>query len=483
MAHHELWRDEVQAWLLARDSTSALDLLTRQKYEGHPALWQLLLLPLTRAFATPVAAQVLHLLIAATTVYLFVRFSPFTRLQRLLFSFGYFPFYEYAIISRNYGLCLLLLTVFCCLYPRRERHFIAMCVTLVLLGHTHALGLIVAAVLFAALILERLLPGPEKSRAAVPAAQFWIGLLLFVLGIVTAVRQIRPPADTGVAVGWQLGPSYNALRGAAKALVGAYLPVPEPSPQFWNRPFVAEFPSFLLNLPGYLAVTAYVIFVFAGLRRDRSAGLVFGAGTAALLAFYYTKYPGYARHHGFLFACLIVAAWMYHSNARVSAARLTGRGPDRWARAFALSLSALLGVHVVAAATAAVLEYGRPFSSAQAVTRYLHQNGHDHSILVGYPDYAASAVLATSVQREIYYPQSGKWGSYIIWNQARLHEPTEQDMIDAARALPRQPGQKLLLILNRELDDAIARRNRVTPLGKFTGAVVPDENFALYQLE
>ena len=26
MAHHELWRDEVQAWLLARDSSSALNL-------------------------------------------------------------------------------------------------------------------------------------------------------------------------------------------------------------------------------------------------------------------------------------------------------------------------------------------------------------------------------------------------------------------------------------------------------------------------
>jgi hypothetical protein len=45
MAHHELWRDEVQAWLLARDSSSAIDLLSRQRNEGHPALWQLLLMP------------------------------------------------------------------------------------------------------------------------------------------------------------------------------------------------------------------------------------------------------------------------------------------------------------------------------------------------------------------------------------------------------------------------------------------------------
>ena len=48
MAHHELWRDKVQTWLLARDSASASDLLTRQKYKSHPVLCQLLLMPLPR---------------------------------------------------------------------------------------------------------------------------------------------------------------------------------------------------------------------------------------------------------------------------------------------------------------------------------------------------------------------------------------------------------------------------------------------------
>jgi len=36
----------------------------------HPALWQLLLMPLTRAFGTPIAMQVLHLLIAGQNLLL-----------------------------------------------------------------------------------------------------------------------------------------------------------------------------------------------------------------------------------------------------------------------------------------------------------------------------------------------------------------------------------------------------------------------------
>ena len=34
--HHEMWRDEIQAWLLARDSASVFELFAHLKYEGHP---------------------------------------------------------------------------------------------------------------------------------------------------------------------------------------------------------------------------------------------------------------------------------------------------------------------------------------------------------------------------------------------------------------------------------------------------------------
>ena len=45
-AHHELWRDEAQAWLIARDVPLSR-LFAELHYEGHPALWFLLLKPLT----------------------------------------------------------------------------------------------------------------------------------------------------------------------------------------------------------------------------------------------------------------------------------------------------------------------------------------------------------------------------------------------------------------------------------------------------
>ena len=68
LAHHEMWRDELQAWLPARDSADPADLFANLKYEGHPAPWCLLLMPPTGLTASLVAMQALHLVIASTTV-------------------------------------------------------------------------------------------------------------------------------------------------------------------------------------------------------------------------------------------------------------------------------------------------------------------------------------------------------------------------------------------------------------------------------
>ena len=44
VSRHENWRDEAQAWLLARD-LNVFQLISQMKYEGHPCLWHLILMP------------------------------------------------------------------------------------------------------------------------------------------------------------------------------------------------------------------------------------------------------------------------------------------------------------------------------------------------------------------------------------------------------------------------------------------------------
>ncbi len=52
MAGHEMWRDEAQAWLLAKDQTSLAGVIQASRYEKHPLGWFLVLFVLSRVIAS-----------------------------------------------------------------------------------------------------------------------------------------------------------------------------------------------------------------------------------------------------------------------------------------------------------------------------------------------------------------------------------------------------------------------------------------------
>jgi hypothetical protein len=76
-AHHEMWKDEIIAWLLARDARTPWEVFSIIKYEGHPGLWHLLLWPLAHLTWNPAAMQGLHVLIASAAVFVLLRYAPF----------------------------------------------------------------------------------------------------------------------------------------------------------------------------------------------------------------------------------------------------------------------------------------------------------------------------------------------------------------------------------------------------------------------
>jgi len=89
---HAMWRDELQAFMVAAASNTPLDLFAKLKYEGHPGLWHLLLWVVTRFTTDPVAMQVLHLVIALGVWVLVWRLSPFRPVGKLLLLLSYYLF-------------------------------------------------------------------------------------------------------------------------------------------------------------------------------------------------------------------------------------------------------------------------------------------------------------------------------------------------------------------------------------------------------
>lgn len=140
---HEPWADEAQAWLIGRDNTVWQIVRYRQHYEGAPPLWNLLLHSFHVLHGTYTGMAWLGAAIAILGIYVWLRWSPFPLLIRILFPFTFFVQYQFAVVARGYILFPLLTFSLCALYTRRQ-HIVWFAVAAGLLANISLHGFAVA---------------------------------------------------------------------------------------------------------------------------------------------------------------------------------------------------------------------------------------------------------------------------------------------------------------------------------------------------
>ena len=488
-SHHEMWRDEIQAWLLARDSTSVINLFANLKYEGHPGLWHLCLMPLSRITHSPVMMQMFHLLITGVTVYLFVRYAPFNWFQKLLFCFGYFVLYEYAIVARNYALGLLLITVFCVLFKERYKRFIWVGCVLFLLAHTSVHALIVTIAIGIALCCEYIFGGRflkhlnEEIEALEDKRPIWIGFALIGIGIITAVLQLNPPPDTGFAVAWNFNYEAKRVNDIVKLISRAYLPVTRPVSGFWGSNLLTTYPLFqTIQIPlcYFLMLLSALLFF-----KRPTALLTYLVSTLGLLAFFYVKYHGSIRHHGFLFLTFLMCCWIYRDCPAINLGKAERQDTDSTIDrvlnvAGTVLVTLLLICHAIGGVIAIRMEHRYVFSYGKLTAEYIKSQGMQDHPIVAEKDSATSTVVGYLPKRQVYYPRGSRLGSFVRWDKTRNHSVSKKRVIEEALKLSSQNTQDVLIILNRALSPKLCEQHNLTSLVKFTGSTVRDEGFHLY---
>ena len=479
-SRHEMWRDEIQAWLLARDSTGPIDLFRHLKYEGHPGLWHLGLMPLTRLTWNPVIMQVFHLLIAGAAVYVFCARSPFTRLQKALFAFGYFTAYEYAILCRNYGLGMLLLFLFAAAYRDRATRPVRLSVVLFLLAHTSVHALIVAGALFGGLFLDYAASSlADREHAPLRRACVWVSLLIVVVGMGTSALQLNPPEDTGFAQGWKTTYVAADAKRATTLVTNAYLPIPEEKLGFWNSHRLGRndwFAGEFYNAHRF-GVALALVGVFALTLVTRPTALAaFGVATFGLLAFFYVKYFGAMRHHGFLYLTLVTALWV--GRASWASRRRGWLFADRWLwRVGGVAVTGLFALQAWGGVTAMRMERDHVFSWAKEAAKYIHEHGFADHIIIGQQGPAASTSLGYLRTERFYYTSGERFGSFIVWDKARLAGASDDRVVAAAREL----ADDTLVIRNVAWPEESRELHGIEELTRFTGATV-NEDYYLYRI-
>jgi hypothetical protein len=459
IVHHEMWRDELEAWMIARDNNSLAGVAAAIKYEGHPILWYLGLYAITRFTHDPFAMQVYHVLIASAVIWVFAAFSPFTKLQKTLFAFGFYPFYEYAIKSRGYALGILLIFLFCLFYKDRSKRYILLSCILFLLCQTSAMGFIVAVSLQATLIFELISDGDFRrsvNKKAVAAM-----LAIFSSGVAVSLLQILPPGDSHNAVTWCLHFDELLMERVLGFISRAYLC----SPYYWYfDPASGAYQAEMLFTNIYLSAAFFLFLSLVFLRKPKVLFLyVFSA--ASFLAFFYFKYSGFSWHHGHLYILLITCFW------------LSAFYPDTLIRKrlAAIFLTIILAVHLYQGVRVYVKDYFCQFSAAKDAAQFIKDNGLEDMPIAADPDDVVAPV-AGYLDREIYYLRQGRSGTYVKWDAARQKEYDGRKL----RSEPLLEGRKSILIVNGELENL---PDDIRKIKEFPNAMVQDERYRLYLLD
>jgi len=511
--NHAMWRDELNVWLLVRDSNSLGELFDNLQYEGHPGLWYICLAWLNQFTDNPVIMQIFHLFLATGSISLFVKYSPFTRLQKILFVFGYLPIYEYLLISRNYAIGILLVFAFCTLFEQRQKSYLILAIILLLMANANAYCLFIATALGITLILEYLLGSRIGFSSTAGKLNIFSSLAIFFLGILGSISQMIPPSDSTLQGGlslWRLQFDPRHLATALTRVWSSYLPVITPADSKYLDVIVFAIISLVL-----------LLWISTILRHKPVAWCFYSLATLEILVFTYTKFLGSPRHYGHLYIILIVAFWLasYESQSNLKRDAGTRRRGDgetlefssyscgessrksdllikplshlpkalqkaisRWFALVDKYKKTLIILILATQVATGIVAFSRdlfvPYSASRETARFIQAQQLDKMFIVGSQD-ARVSPISGYLQRQIYYPESQGLGSFVLFNNQRT-EVNPAMMLEQVSQLIQQQTE-ILLILNYKLDSSRADLS-ISPLAEFTNSFIHDEKYYLYIL-
>lgn len=460
---HSMWRDELNVWTIVRDSSSPLELFQNIKYEGHPALWYLCLSFLHYFTDNPIAMQLFHLAIAIGIITIFLFFAPFSRLQKLLFSFGYLPFYEYSIISRNYSLYILFTFLFCIFFKNRHKNFIIPVIFLVLATNANAYGLLFAFVLFIALFFDLIFIQKKRNYFII-----FNSIGIYILGFFTSLFLLIPPHDSelkGGLIKWDTFWDLHHLMKVLARIWNSYILILVPrDSSFWD-----------VTLYAIISLSILLFFIFSFIKKPIPL-FVYVLGTAELLFFTYTKVLGSPRHYGNFYIVLIVAVWLssYYSSRSDRIFPKAIAWVNRYEKTV---LTFILAAQFIAGIVAFTRNIIVPYSASKETANYIENNALEDLFIVGSQD-SVMTPISGYLNRKIYYPESKEIGSFVLYNSERI-DVESKEIFRQIKQLLKERNNRILLILNYEIEE-FPEDLELEAIAKFTNSYIYNEKYYLY---
>lgn len=489
ISNHELWLDEAHHYLLARDSNSVLDLVINTQYEGHPISWNLLLYWITRMTTDPLWMQVFHISIMTLAVGVFLKKAPFPWTFKLLFIFGYFIFYEYNILSRNYNLGILFIFLACSLYDKRDSKFIIISILLGLACHSHAIFLILAGTLMAIITLERLITHKQYS-----SIKSWIGIFLFGLLAIISVLQIIPPSDTTF---FNQGDYFTFLQKIPKSIApffkGIFIMPDITIDSFWNSHILVNYSKPIAGIASIVSLAIpYLLFY-----KNKRLVIYMYVGIFATGVFFYFTLLNAARYYGVLYLFLITALWIDTSTTSTDDIHAFAKAKKTFLllpegvlkKIRPVLIYTILGLHFIAGVYAFTMDISKPFTTAKQTFQYLEKNNLQDKIIA--TKACNGTALSTYMGKQVFFTKTQSFESYCTFNRPSIQlEQGPIETIASIKQLFKNSTESIIFITHEPFFDGTQNKVwtlhneaiKIKYLAHFEGSIINKGNHHIYEI-
>lgn len=478
MLHHEPWRDETRPWIYARDYPMLDYVITREIYGAtypiemthiYPSIFFNLGLPY-------ISYSITNILVMLVSVILFLKYAPLSKIQKLLFIFGYYIFYEYNIIARSWAFSILFFFCIAVLYKDRFKKPVLYNLLLFLLALTHIYVFILATILAALYYFELFFPNVKINARDMNLSQGFtrrhsICLVLLILGFsYIFYPNLNPQNVPEQFTEWNTEMSIEHLGTIPTAVVDAFLPIPKLQVEFWQTRGISRA---LYGIPIFLATLLFFV-------NKTKPLLLYIALCSSLFALFFFRAIAAFRHAGLLVIIFVFCLWIAKEC----------RENERWKvsvhpKILNMILIVLLSIQVIAAGIALYYDWQYDFSSAERAASFLKENGFlsSRTFIASYPSVEMASILVrTPEYPKFYFIEYGEFRSFMVTDKktyafnALPHPLTE--LTETIEMETENKGyETILLILDRKIEASEEGSKKYELLVGFEESIVTDHIF------
>ena len=471
LSRHSFWRDEVQAWQIAVTSDSLQSMIHSLRYEGHPALWYLVLRSLNAILHSTNAMLIAHWLFASCNAFLIIWFCPFPAWQRIACCFGYFILFEYGLICRNYAMETTFALAFVAIYSSRKSAIWIQALALGLLVQTSVPGAMLAVCLLAYLVAE------QWSRAHFSKVRLAATMMIVGVSMLAIFTYVLPPKDSLFAKFYsdsRRHPPLARLAANGRLFLRATIPIPEVGrSDFWDTNWTDSItPQSVRQAVQYGGAAVCLVLAALSMMHRRSLIVLFTLGTLMLAGFSIINGQTFMRHEGQWFILLLLCYWL--DRAGRDTGDVSSRGWQSKIRRF--FPAALFAVQPLAAFVPIVRSFTIPFSATPGLVRQVVDAHLDPSVWAVSSENFVAAVSVVS-GHPVYSPEHDDLQRFSLWTDLKFRGPDQVAHQLAIQA--EQPGSRVLLFTDEgrlpEILPRLPKDIRVTQVAMKPKGIAADE--------